>query len=132
MDTDKRRYKRYNVSTFDKLQAKFKPTGFGERLISIGQGGCGLYTLEQPKPHLIPPSDPHQMKKRVGLSLLMTPVLDNPVDIQGTLLNIVEKKIGGKKVFFYCVEFIQTHRELVKPIIETLEEKHQKGEIKLA
>ena len=111
---EKRNFKRYNVSGLNLLQGKMDDRYTDLQLITLGFGGCGFIGKSQ---HIT--SD--KLPKRVHAKFEFSNVTKAPVEIQGNLIYI--REIAGEQsmLYFYGVEFIPSHRDRLKTIVEELE-----------
>jgi len=111
--TSQRKHPRYNVAHFEGLEVQLN-LHCDEKLVSLGQGGCGFYTMKESEA-LMPP-------KRIYCRLRFEGLSDEPLEIQGNLLYCRPYEVAGKKVYYYGVEFLQAFQNRLDGMAKKLEE----------
>jgi hypothetical protein len=118
---------RYNVTNFDKIEAWIDRGRTEEKLMTISSEGCGFYGLT-PDPHF-------RINRILTCSFKMKDEpgqeATKPVDVPGNLLYIKTIETGEREAYLYGIEFLETHKTKIVPIIKILEELAAKGVIEV-
>ena len=117
---DQRKFVRYRVANLLSLKAQMDNNRRNEKLIMFGEGGCGFYGIAGKLELSLP--------KRVFSVFLMDEL---EAKVQGNLLYSRNIMTEGGEVTFYGIEFIPSHRALVRPIVERLQKLAESGEISI-
>lgn len=114
-----REFSRYKIPSDRILKGTLEQVNWPVQLATFGGGGCGFYCLVK-IPTLQPP-------KRVFCNFTIDG--SDPVKVQGNLIYIKEVKNQEKVIHFYGIQFIEPHRPVVAPIVETLERLKEEGKV---
>jgi len=127
---DKRKYPRFKVSDFNQLHGRMtRWSQDDKKLVTFGLGGCGFFGVA---------ADPTcQPIRRVFCTFQFetaSPSGSSPqtVEVQGNLIYLQTLTLDKREIYYYGIEFLDSHRPLVKPIVETLETLAKNGRIALA
>jgi len=115
-----RKFPRFNVSHYEGIGGDLGPYS-NEKLISLGQGGCGFYGLSEAR-NLIPP-------KRVYCRLYFPTASEEPMELQGNLIYVRPYNISTKLVYYYGIEFLQVFHGQIEPLIQQLERLAGEGKV---
>lgn len=121
-----REYSRYRIGDPRILRGSLEQVSWPFQLATFGGGGCGFFCLIK-VPSLVPP-------KRVFCSFALErgQGAHQLVRVQGNLIYVKEFLRDSKAIHFYGIEFIEPHRPIVEPIVQTLERLKTQGVIREA
>ena len=111
---EKRKFPRYDVENYPQLQGTFASHRNHDRLHTIGLGGCGFYGLST-EPVL-------ELKTELKCVFEWKEVLSSAIEVNGILVYAPRVEVKGKNLFYYGIEFLESERERLHPIISKLEE----------
>ncbi len=121
---DRRQFVRFKVTEVKELKANIDRYRKSEQIVTISEGGCGFYGFNDAWP-LAP-------VKRVFCSFSLDGVIDEPVEIQANVVYIRPISVDGREVIYYGVEFLESQRGVVAPIISKLEEMNSEGKVSIS
>lgn len=113
----RRKFPRFRVTDLRRLTSKFGESSSEKTLVSFSLGGCGFYA-DTPDPIFQPP-------KQIVLKFELEPINSNnknqTYEIHGNLIYLQKMEIDGHEAFYYGVEFLESQRDLIRPIVEELQ-----------
>jgi hypothetical protein len=120
----RRKFARYKVSDLSSLAAIIDKGRDQEKIITLGQGGCGFYGFD--------PRWPFNPKKRIYCQLAFEDTAANFLTVESQIVYIKHVSNLGKPVVFYGVEFLPFERPRIKDLIDRLERLRAEGRVDLA
>lgn len=121
---EKRQFPRYKVSGLSEIRGQIDRRHEGSHVVTFGEGGCGFYEMNQ--------ASPLEPIRRVFCTFEMKNILPGAVEVQGTLVYAKPLDLNGRRVIFYGVEFLESHRAAIIPIVKKLEALKGEGKIESA
>lgn len=118
--TFKRKYPRFNIAHYDGLSAQVEGQNT-ERVISLGQGGCGFYSLEGPD-GFVPP-------KKVSVTFSFDNHSLEPIQVQGEVIYVRPYNIQNKVVYYFGVEFGQAFQSKLDGLAQELDRWAEEGKV---
>lgn len=120
----KRKFARYKVSDLSSLVALIDRGRDQEKIITLGQGGCGFYGFDK--------TWPFNPQKRIYCQIAFEDTAANFLTIESQIVYIRSVPTLGRDVVFYGIEFLPFEQPRIKGIIDRLERLRSEGRLELA
>ncbi len=121
---DSRRFCRYKVSDLPVLFSQVDRSRRDERIVTIGEGGCGFYGFDPTWP-MNPAQRIYPRFQWLGDHPF------GPLETQAKIIYVKPMILNEQKVFFYGLEFLPSYRSIIRPLIEELELLKSTGKVKV-
>lgn len=121
---DRRKFARYDVTSYPQLKAGTTNGPLGEKLMTISIGGCGFWA---------PAEDTRwRIGERVNVKMFCEGISSEPFEVVGEVLYVQPHPWEAQIGRFYGIKFDEKYQELMAQILDQLDHLYAAGKIKMA